>query len=227
MRHPEYSGTTNTLQQQYCHIGSSCTFTVHGYLAALTQSQWKMKLTVLLCTHHLPAILHLPSCIQSPLPSAHIHCLVLVCLPDYTGSALLSPSSPSTSAWTYLRQRRGGRIRDLSQTVSRKLTKQQAAQQAQHTHESPVSETKVLGQGVERQVVSRSLWVMVWAGHLGAGAVEATAGDHLGHWGDAGCSAGEHLEVFSQPVVADEDQLSRLRWNWGLGVVRTFAVSDV
>jgi len=68
---------------------------------------------------------------------------------------------------------------------------------------------------------------MVWAGHLGAGAVEATAGDHLGHWGDAGCSAGEHLEVFSQPVVADEDQLSRLRWNWGLGVVRTFAVSDV
>ena len=62
------------------------------------------------------------------------------------------------------------------------------------THESPVLEGKALLQRVEGQVAARALGVVVWAGELGAGGLEAAAGDE--GWGRCGAesSTGEHLE---------------------------------
>jgi hypothetical protein len=61
---------------------------------------------------------------------------------------------------------------------------------------------------------------MVWGGHLRAGRVEATAGSHLGHRGDAGSSAGEHL-VVSAHLFRDSDiNWARIR----LGSMATFVI---
>lgn len=62
------------------------------------------------------------------------------------------------------------------------------------THKAPVSQSKPLGQRVEWDVASWTLWVVVWGRHLGAGGRETTAGDHRGR-GRRGTdsSAGKHL----------------------------------
>lgn len=87
------------------------------------------------------------------------------------------------------------RIRELWSLVSNLAGSTSAVPSGKPTHEAPVSQSEELGQRVEWQVVPRALRVMVWRGHLRAGRVEATAGSHLGHRGDAGSSAGEHLVV--------------------------------
>lgn len=56
-----------------------------------------------------------------------------------------------------------------------------------NSHESPVSEGEELGQWVEWDVASWTLWVMVRRAHLRAGGVEATAGDHRGRGGGTDC----------------------------------------
>ena len=101
----------------------------------------------------------------------------------------------------------GGRIRDLHSHVSyssmSRIAVSGALEGLLRTHESPEAERKVLGQRVERQVVSWALWVVVWGGHLGAGAGEATAGGHLGHWADAESGTGKHLHCqISISVIA-------------------------
>jgi hypothetical protein len=62
------------------------------------------------------------------------------------------------------------------------------------THEAPVLECKAPLQRVEGQVAARALGVVVWAGQLGAGGLEAAAGDE--QWGRGGAEGGtgEHLE---------------------------------
>jgi hypothetical protein len=68
-----------------------------------------------------------------------------------------------------------------------------------HTHETPESESEVLGERVEWQVVSWALWVMVWGAELGAGGGEgAASGDLAGDWGSTESGAGKHLFRVSQ-----------------------------
>ena len=62
------------------------------------------------------------------------------------------------------------------------------------THESPVLEGKAPLQWVEWQVAARALGVVVWAGELGAGGLEAAAGDESWGRGGAEGSTGEHLQ---------------------------------
>ena len=87
--------------------------------------------------------------------------------------------------------------------------------EGERTHECPVAEGEELGQWVEWQVVSWALWVMVWRGHLGAGAVEATAGGHLGHWGGAESGSGEHLCLYIS-IVPSIDILLGLSYLYGV-----------
>lgn len=62
------------------------------------------------------------------------------------------------------------------------------------THKAPVSVLEVLGHGVEGNVASRALGVVVWGRQLGAGGVEATAGNH---GGGSGNGTSEHLRECS------------------------------
>jgi hypothetical protein len=62
------------------------------------------------------------------------------------------------------------------------------------THEAPELESKALLQRVEGQVAARALGVVVWAGELGTGRLEAAAGNERRGRGGAESSAGEHLE---------------------------------
>ena len=61
------------------------------------------------------------------------------------------------------------------------------------THESPVLEGKAPLQWVKGQVAARALGVVVRAGELSAGGLEAAAGDESGGRGGAESSTGEHL----------------------------------
>ena len=82
------------------------------------------------------------------------------------------------------------------------------------THEAPVLEGKAPLQRVKGQVAARALGVVVWAGELGAGGLEAAAGDE--GWGRGGAegSTGEHLE--SSVTAAIEGVSGRtlaVRWS--------------
>jgi hypothetical protein len=48
------------------------------------------------------------------------------------------------------------------------------------THRSPIPHRKILRQRVKREVAPRPFGVMVWAGELGPGGVEAAAGGEGG-----------------------------------------------
>ena len=61
------------------------------------------------------------------------------------------------------------------------------------THKSPVLEGEALLQRVKWQVAARALGVVVWAGELGAGGLEAAAGDESWGRGGAEGSTGKHL----------------------------------
>lgn len=65
------------------------------------------------------------------------------------------------------------------------------------THEAPVPEGKALLQRVEGQVATGALGVVVGAGELGAGRLEAAAGDERGAGGGAEGCTGEHLGTWS------------------------------
>jgi hypothetical protein len=64
---------------------------------------------------------------------------------------------------------------------------------AKLTHEAPVLEGEALLQRVERQVAAGTLGVVEGGRHLGAGRLEATAGDEGGGRSGAESSTGEHL----------------------------------
>jgi hypothetical protein len=61
------------------------------------------------------------------------------------------------------------------------------------THESPVLEGETLLEGVEGQVAAGALGVVERAGELGAGRLEAAAGDEGRGRGGAESGTGEHL----------------------------------
>ena len=62
---------------------------------------------------------------------------------------------------------------------------------------------------------------MVRRGHLRAGRVEATAGSHLGHRGDAGSSAGQHLVTLAYSYHISDANWARI----GLEPMPTFVVA--
>jgi hypothetical protein len=62
---------------------------------------------------------------------------------------------------------------------------------------------------------------MVRRGHLRAGRVEATAGSHLGHRGDAGSSAGKHLVALAYSYCISDTNWARI----GLEPMATFVVA--
>jgi hypothetical protein len=63
------------------------------------------------------------------------------------------------------------------------------------THEAPVLESKALLQRVKGQVATRTLGVVVWAGELSAGGLEAATGDERRGRGGAEGSTSEHLQT--------------------------------
>lgn len=69
-----------------------------------------------------------------------------------------------------------------------------AAAAVELTHKAPVPNSEEPGHGVEGDVAARALGVVVWAGELSAGRVEATAGDGVGRRGHAHGGPGEHLK---------------------------------
>jgi len=66
----------------------------------------------------------------------------------------------------------------------------------ERTHESPVPQPKEPCQRIEGQIAARAFRVVIWAGHAGAGGMEAAAGneDRCG----GGSESGQHLRPFSQ-----------------------------
>lgn len=69
------------------------------------------------------------------------------------------------------------------------------------THEAPVLECEALLQRVKGQVAAWALGVVVWAGELGAGRLEAAAGDERGGRGSAEGSTGEHLGESAERAI--------------------------
>jgi hypothetical protein len=77
------------------------------------------------------------------------------------------------------------------------------------THEAPVLEGKAPLQRVEGQVAARALGVVVRAGHLRAGRLEAAAGDERGGRGGAESGTGEHLAWSAERAIGGA---SSVRW---------------
>lgn len=72
---------------------------------------------------------------------------------------------------------------------------------AKLTHEAPVLEGEALLQRVERQVAAGTLGVVEGGRHLGAGRLEATAGDEGGGRSGAEGSTGEHLGQSAEGAI--------------------------
>ena len=85
-------------------------------------------------------------------------------------------------------------------------------QRAKLTHEAPVLESKAPLQRVEWQVAARALGVVVWAGHLGAGRLEAAAGDESRGRSGAEGSTGEYLGESAGHAIGAE---ASVLWRWG------------
>jgi len=80
------------------------------------------------------------------------------------------------------------------------------------THEAPELEGKALLQRVEGQVAARALGVVVWAGHLRAGRLEAAAGDESWGRGGAEGGTGKHLVAVSGESTIGAGVC--VRWLW-------------
>jgi len=88
------------------------------------------------------------------------------------------------------------------------------------THEAPVLEGKASLQRVKGQVAARTLGVVVWAGKLGAGGLEATAGDE--GWGRGGAEGGTGEHLAKSVSVAVDGLYSRTLAVWYSGEVAEF-----
>jgi hypothetical protein len=117
--------------------------------------------------------------------------LVLLCLPDCENTMISLDSSRIAIEKGASPARRKGRANPVPGLVSYVHSGHWRLRKP--THEAPVLEGKSLLQRVEWQVGPRTLGVVVWAGHLRAGGLEATAGDE--GWGRGGAegSTCEHL----------------------------------
>lgn len=85
------------------------------------------------------------------------------------------------------------------------------------THEAPVLESEALLQRVEGQVAARALGVVVRAGELLAGRLEAATGNGGRGRGGAESCAGEHLGGSAEGVIGRAGGLAGVPWvGWGV-----------
>jgi hypothetical protein len=121
-----------------------------------------------------------------------LHLFVLLGLPDCNSDVVRYAHSINGIERDVSPARRKGRANPVAVHVSQCYA---LATLPKLTHEAPVLESKAPLQRVEGQVAARALGVVVRAGHLGAGGLEAAAGDQRRGRGGAESGTGEHLQT--------------------------------
>jgi hypothetical protein len=121
-----------------------------------------------------------------------LHLFVLLGLPDCNSNSVRYAHSINEIERDVLPARRNGRENPVATRVSQCHA---LVTLPKLTHEAPVLESKAPLQRVEGQVAARALGVVVRAGHLSAGGLEAAAGDERRGRGGAESGTGEHLQT--------------------------------